>query len=175
MIKEEDRELYVTLFEQNLEHARHVENERMAFVALFLASIGLILSFSSDQADTSPGFAVCLDVLLLVMNIICTRLLIRWNSVINGHFAAAKGILKEMQESFKDDNTMYYFNNRLGLRTQRDSARIKKSLPPLTEEEQKSHERFYIPTASFFTIFNALTYALIAIFLLLHVMMFLGL
>jgi len=135
-------------------------------VALFLASLALILGASADDAvQESPAIAFALYFLLLVMNFICTRLLVRWNSVIQGHFATAQSILEKMKAGSAQENGYYYFHNRLGLRAQRDSRRAQWGGRPLTKEEQDRLEGFYISTDDFFLYFNYLGYAVIALFI----------
>lgn len=69
---------------QNLEHIRHVENERLTFVSLFLVAVAMLLEFS---VGASRPTAILLGCLVVLLHLVCIFLLLRWRGVINAHRA----------------------------------------------------------------------------------------
>lgn len=90
---EENRDAYLVYltecFKENLNHARHIENERYSFLSLFLVSAGLFLGFIVSD-ETNPWMSLFLSIALLVCSWIMSRLFRRWNEVYEGHMAVAK-------------------------------------------------------------------------------------
>jgi hypothetical protein len=135
----EKPDFLVECMSQNLEHARHVENERMTFISLLLVSIGMILEFSTNIDD--PGMKLLMCAILLAMNFICTQLLDRWGEVFSGHAKIAEKIMRELDKFYEEiepagilskkptenpdkdatqdklglENKLYYFNNQRSL------------------------------------------------------------
>lgn len=141
-------------FKENLAHARHVENERMTFVSIFLVSMGMLLEFSATSG-LGRGQKLTLAALLLLLNLICTMLLIRWNSVYKGHTDIAKKMMAELDaeldEGAFDANRLYFSDNQAEVNRRRGKP--------------KDHKGFYVKTATYFYLFNAITYAVIFVFM----------
>jgi hypothetical protein len=134
---------------QNLEHARHIETERLTFVSFQLMGFGLLLSDIGSVFD-KPGLASILIGVLLGINVICTLLLNRWADVFKNHISIAEKIsiyLKKyegLDTDFGATNSLYLFSNSKNL--DNDKARTFK---------------LYIPTAKLFLWFNCLMYVLL--------------
>lgn len=73
---------------QNLMHARHVENERLTFNSIYMAMIGGILAFSFSI--DIPLLSIFLIVTLLVLGRIAVALTQRWDCVFDAHINAAE-------------------------------------------------------------------------------------
>lgn len=78
------------MMSENLNQARHAENERMMFVTLFAALVGGVLAIISEMDN--PFFASVTIILLAVLNVICHILTQRWNNVFKAHWHAAQQI-----------------------------------------------------------------------------------
>lgn len=122
-----------TCMEQNMEHARHVENERITFLSLYLVGVGLLLAIIFDIVFSTMTqhlpIALFMAIALLALNFISIRLLKRWNNVFKGHNDTAKRLCSIIDSSFEkidaqslyeihknnvsNENFYYYFNNRL--------------------------------------------------------------
>ena len=129
-----DRDFLTACFQENLEHARHVENERITFFSLYLVGVGMILGVAVDPT-IHPLFAIAATVLLLGMGLISTVLLRRWNQVFEGHRAAALGLCRQLGEEGVSDNEYFYFRNDL---------------------KNKRPSRAYVHTSRLFELFNLL-------------------
>jgi len=123
----------VTCMEQNMEHARHVENERITFLSLYLVGVGLLLAIIFDIVFSALTqhlpIALFMAITLLALNFVSIRLLKRWNKVFKGHNDTAKRLCAIIDNSFdkidskslyeihknnvSNENFYYYFNNRL--------------------------------------------------------------
>ena len=147
---EKTKENFVlTCLNENLIHARHVENERMMFNSLFSALAGGALAFIS-QVGSKPVITVMIGILMM-MNIICYIFTKRWNKVFKTHYALAQKIylmfLREdtadageppTQEE-QDKNPLYFFSN---------------------QQTKKPHS-LYISTGQYFIIYNVLMFVLL--------------
>lgn len=89
------------VMKENLNQARHAENERMMFVTLFAALVGGVLSVVADMENTF--FASFIIVLLLVLNYVCYELTKRWNNVFKAHWSMAKRISCYLAERSADN------------------------------------------------------------------------
>ncbi len=164
----EELKFFFDCAKENLSHARHVENERLTFVSLFLVSMGMILEYLLSLLENEPGVALVLTIALLLFDVICTLLLIRWNNVFQGHMALAQKYMREVEarcpaltqanaaqpDAFIGKNSMYYFANLEYLK--------------LTGK-RKGKKPFYVSTASMFFMFNILTYFIVVAFLVVAV------
>lgn len=76
--------------EQNLEHARHVEGERMNFIQIHLVLVGGVLAFLAESALEKKSWIV-LFILIAVtlLGFFVKVLLERWNQVFIAHRACA--------------------------------------------------------------------------------------
>ena len=132
-----DRSFLMACFQENLTHARHVENERITFFSLYLVGVGMILGVAMDSA-ARPLVSILMTVLLLGMSVISTVLLRRWNQVFEGHRNTARRICSLLCEGDGGlgDNFYYYFDNKAARGSRRS--------------------RLYVHTATLFELFNLL-------------------
>ena len=79
----------IELFEQNLAHARHVENERLTYCACFTALIGGGLAVLSSLKG-SP-VSIVLSLVLFLLSILSYFLNERWGNAFDRHITYAKG------------------------------------------------------------------------------------
>lgn len=113
---------------QNLMHARHVENERLTFNSIYMAMIGGILAFSFSI--DIPLLSIFLIITLLVLGRIAVALTQRWDYVFDAHINAAergykiiedyylKGDLQDAEEVYnqsKDDTVIPIYPFRVKL------------------------------------------------------------
>lgn len=77
------------LFEQNLEHARHVENERLTYCGCFTALIGGGLAILSGIS--SNALCLVLTIIFLAVSILSYSLNERWSNSFDHHIQYAKG------------------------------------------------------------------------------------
>lgn len=127
-IDEKQAAFIMNFINQNLMHARHVENERLTFNSIYMAMIGGILAFSFSI--DIPLLSIFLIVTLLVLGRIAVALTQRWDFVFDAHINAAekgyrliedhylKGDLQDAEEVYyelKDDTDtpVYPFRVRL--------------------------------------------------------------
>ena len=129
----EDREFLLACFQQNLDHMRHVENERITFFSLYLVGVGMILGVAVDET-LSPIFSISATLLLLAMGAISTALLRRWNQIFTCHRNTALELCRRLGGE-TEDNRYFCFRNDLNLKRQ---------------------PRIYIHTAQLFEMFNGL-------------------
>lgn len=85
--------------EQNLEHARHVEGERMDFIQIHLVLVGGVLAFLAESALDKKSYIV-LFILLAVtfLGVFVKSLLARWDQVFIAHRACAIYCYKKIEE-----------------------------------------------------------------------------
>ena len=116
---------------ENLNHCRHIENERHNFLSLHLVVVGLFTT-AIFNTETSPWIAMMLSIVLLTFSSIMSELFRRWDRVYNGHMDTAKRLarmidndcvqLDEAKFCPIDDhltpgrhpNFFYYFDNTVG-------------------------------------------------------------
>lgn len=87
--------------EQNLEHARHIENERMNFMQIHLVLVGGVLAFLS--ADAIEKRSVVVLIILIAVTLLggfVKGLLNRWNQVYVAHRASAMYCYKKIVETY---------------------------------------------------------------------------
>lgn len=93
----------------NLEHARHVENERLSMNSIFTATAAGMLVFTIGTDNSLVGLASMS--LLIIICILCMLLNKRWSDVFVGHSASAKNIAKILYGENSHLNDYYYFNH----------------------------------------------------------------
>lgn len=86
---------------QNLMHARHVENERLTFNSIYMAMIGGILAFSFSI--DIPLLSIFLIITLLVLGRIAVALTQRWDYVFDAHINAAERGYKIIKKHYLRD------------------------------------------------------------------------
>lgn len=116
---------------ENLNHARHIENERHNFLSLHLVVVGLFMS-AILSPDTSPWISLILSSVLLMFSNIMFELFKRWDRVYNAHMDTAKRLARMIDNDchqldepkfcpLDEDSTpghhpnfFYYFDNNTG-------------------------------------------------------------
>ena len=168
----------IECMKENLQHARHVENERLTFISLLLVSVGMILEFASSMGSVYLKVFLC--IVLFLLNFICTRLLIRWNAIFGGHSEIAQKIAMELREWYSQTppqhvpgaaslgaaNSLYLFDNKLAswISKQKNSEDVAEDGEPTVEIAPDDYR--YTRTSKYFYWFNALVYIIIAVFLI---------
>ncbi len=126
------------LLKENLNHARHVENERITFVTLFTALVGgsfAILSTADPISNHYWRVLIIATLLpLLFLNILSLALTRRWNHTYDKHMDRARQIYKQLAHM---DKTVKDTDSRLD------------EFYPLCFNDQRGR----IHTTSYFTIF----------------------
>ncbi len=79
-----------TFIEQNLEHARHVENERMTFTEMYLAFAGAIGAFLVSEYNKSPKITIMVSCVMIFIGLINLFITFRWQNVFDQHINRAK-------------------------------------------------------------------------------------
>ncbi len=115
-----------TMICQNLDHARHVENERLSFNSIFLAAMAGFVSIAFSSLDKP---IILYPILLFLFGLTYVGLIFteRWTAVYKGHFEKAKALVllavskKESGDKDLDDpyrlfcepntNEFYYFRH----------------------------------------------------------------
>lgn len=86
--------------EENLEHTRHIENERMNFIQIYLVLVGGVLAFLSANALEQKSVVVLIIlVAVTLLGIFVKGLLRRWNQVYLAHRASAMYCYKKIVEA----------------------------------------------------------------------------
>ena len=91
--------------EENLEHARHVENERLTFNSIFMALVAGVLAFVYSLPATYGFFAILVTLLLMVVGIIAMQLTHRWDNTFDRHTHYAKMCYRLIHLHFFPENT----------------------------------------------------------------------
>ena len=90
----------MALVTENLNQARHVENERMMFVTLFTALIGVLLSIVLSMGSSLVSSIVIL--LMALLNHTAVTLVNRWNHVFKAHWTKAMALSVYLTEKAED-------------------------------------------------------------------------
>lgn len=128
------------MYKENLAHARHIENERMTFLSLFLVGLATIIDFTPSS---KPWLSLCLGVVLLGLAVIATLLLARWSQVYDEHMQIAKKLMRQMNPGGRIND--YYLLDNKALQTQLKPG--------------------YTRTTKYFSYFNALIYLIIIVYI----------
>lgn len=115
-----------TMICQNLDHARHVENERLSFNSIFLAAMAGFVAIAFGALD-NPIILYPILVFLFGLSYVGLIFTERWTAVYKGHFEKAKALVllavdkKESRGQAADDpyrldfepdtNEFYYFRH----------------------------------------------------------------
>lgn len=94
----------MALVAENLNQARHVENERMMFVTLFTALIGVLLSIVLSMGNSLVSTIVIL--LMGLLNYTAVTLVNRWNHVFKAHWNKAMAIAVYLTEKAADPDAV---------------------------------------------------------------------
>lgn len=133
------RSFLTECMKENLNHARHIENERHNFLSLHLVVVGLFLGAIIDPS-TSPWFSLLLSIILLFFSNIMSELFKRWAVVYQGHMDTASRLARLIDNDAEEveepkycpiggdkiqghhPNFYYYFDNSGGQAALRERA-----------------------------------------------------
>lgn len=87
-LSEPQAEFLYNMMDENLDHARHIENERITFNSIYIALAAGVMAFISTIPDY--GMKMGMIVLLFIMGIIAMLLTYRWNNAFDRHTYYAK-------------------------------------------------------------------------------------
>lgn len=110
--KELDTDLLIKLMIVNVEHARHVENERLNFAYIYIAAIIGFFTFIFDSKTIVN--TIFSSLFLIALGFIGFLLTKRWSDVFDGHMNKAKEIAlliygdKDTNENKKDVSLLIY-------------------------------------------------------------------
>lgn len=83
------------MFQENLQHARHVENQRLTYHAFYAALVAGGLAFVSmwgiSREALDVGVALIICFMMIALGILTVQLYERWTYVFERHFEYAKG------------------------------------------------------------------------------------
>ena len=146
-----------TMICQNLDHARHVENERLSFNSIFLAAMAGFVAIAFGALD-KPIILYPVLAFLFGLSYIGLIFTERWTAVYKGHFEKAKSLVllavsKNHEDSEKDShdpyrlscepdtNEFYYFRHEYYL--------------PMLQERVNKNPKFHVELAAKYEIFMA--------------------
>ncbi len=84
---------------ENLEHARHVENERLTFNSIFLALAAGALAFAGAF---NSFVAFCIYFSLTMAGFLSMILTARWNNAFNRHLYYARNVISFFIQIFSE-------------------------------------------------------------------------
>lgn len=100
---------------ENLEHARHVEGERMNFIQIHLILVGGVLAILASRALDEKNPLVLFTLIIVTFLGICVALLVdRWNKVFKAHLLCAMNCYKYLRDICASrDSNLYIFDTDL--------------------------------------------------------------
>ena len=92
---------------ENLNHARHVENERLSFTSIYTAIVvgSVAVLFALEDSKVALGLAL----FLAAVSILATRLNNRWQEVFDEHIDKAKACDEQWRNAIAQSATGYLF------------------------------------------------------------------
>ena len=101
-----NREEIIEHIEMNLEHARHVENERLSLNSIFSAIVAGVLAFTLDGDNAFVGFiSMTFLGLLCMLSMLLNK---RWTDVFAAHTRVAQNLTRELYGDEMELNDFYY-------------------------------------------------------------------
>lgn len=94
-------EFLLSCMSENLNHARHVENERLTFNTVFLALVAGVLAFSGEIQNQKVVFYVYLAITLA--GFLSILLTVRWNNAFDRHQTYAQECYKLIHRHYFGD------------------------------------------------------------------------
>lgn len=95
VIKDRQVDFIINFINQNLEHARHVENERLVLVSMYVAMVAGVMTFS--YSIDKNEVALALTRALFFLSVPTMLLTYRWNTVFKNHLKCAEDAYKLLQ------------------------------------------------------------------------------
>lgn len=171
------KEMLLELMSMNLEHARHVENERLSFNSIYIAVVAgfFALAFDFD----SPLLTLFFIGILFIISLIGILFTKRWCDVFDGHMDKASEIALQLYGAEEHDasepplNKYYYFKHNYKYRTvlAKKKRLEEKQIFMTYEQVEKSidfssprHRLCQIRTKYLFYIFYAIVVSVLVIF-----------
>ena len=185
-----DDSFLIELLRQNIEHARHVENERLSFNSIYIAVVAGFFALVIDFEY--PFLTIFFIGILLFISMVGLLFTKRWTDIFEEHMDRAKYIaqmlygdeeLDEEDKSLHEEtiNKYYYFNHNYERHAVKN--RIKKAQRKgrvLTYEQAEDelnhfkgpwHKMSRIRTRTLFYMFYAIVIAVLCIFLVFSIIM----
>ena len=101
-----NREEIMEHISMNLEHARHVENERLSLNSIFSAIVAGVLAFTLGGDNSFVGFmSMTFLGFLCILSILLNK---RWTDVFAAHTKVAQNLTKELYGDNMKLNDFYY-------------------------------------------------------------------
>ena len=101
-----NREEIIEHIGMNLEHARHVENERLSLNSIFSAIVAGVLAFALGTDNYFVGFfSMTFMIALCVLSMLLNK---RWTDVFAAHTKTAQMLTKELYGDEMQLNDFYY-------------------------------------------------------------------
>lgn len=98
--------------EQNLEHARHVENERMTLLGIYFATV--IAGITVMYTGSGQNLKVFLPIALILIGLFAVLLVLRWDHFFDLHISFAKNCYDKLSNTVQknqngeNENKQYY-------------------------------------------------------------------
>ncbi len=106
-LNENENEFLIACMSENLEHARHVENERLTFNSIYMAMVAGVLAFVYSL-DAPKGFAIGITALMIVLGLLAIMLTMRWDQTFDQHIEYAKHCYRVLHiRNFPEFNDKY--------------------------------------------------------------------
>ena len=102
----QDLDYIKTCFSENLNHARHVENERLTFTSIYIALVVGAVAVVFGLENNWIAFSVA--AVLTVLGMMAILLNMRWQEVFSRHMAQAKACEKAWREQVGEGECRYF-------------------------------------------------------------------
>lgn len=106
----QDLDYLKTCFSENLNHARHVENERLTFTSIYIALVVGAVAVVFGLENNWIAFGV--SAVLAILGFMAILLNMRWQEVFAGHMAKAKACELAWRAQVGDGPCCYFDNEK---------------------------------------------------------------
>lgn len=141
---------------ENLNHCRHIENERLSFASLYMVLAGGVLTIVGGKGgEINRTIVLALLLTIFILGIIALIVTYKWNYVFEGHRECAIACYKQLHEIIfleKDEPNVIYL---------RHMEVLKKGLP-LYCFKFDGKSKFYKKTRFWFIVFYSVILIAIA-------------
>lgn len=138
----------IEMIKENLNQARHVENERITFVSFLSALIGAALAVVSEMSNFV--FSALLLVVMIGAELLCITLTKRWNKVFQGHWDTAARLAWCVQECGEGELIDCAAQQSVDLK----SYEHLNALFLFDNARRNPHSKHYVSTRRLFNLFN---------------------